>query len=140
MEQQDDIRLAGRVRTVARRYCRARLGRWGGDFSAADELADRITRAVLREHRMELAGPGPLAAVVYPHLAAAVDAAVTSHPAEQEQMADELERLPYRAREVLVLRALVGLTAEQVAAALGLTVDAVAQEQRHALALVREHR
>jgi RNA polymerase sigma-70 factor, ECF subfamily len=49
----------------------------------------------------------------------------------------ELDRLPRRPREVLVLRAFVGLSSEQVARAMGLRVEKVRAEQHRALAHLR---
>jgi DNA-directed RNA polymerase specialized sigma24 family protein len=48
-------------------------------------------------------------------------------------------RLPVRPREVLVLRAFVGLSSEQVGRALGLSPDVVQQEQSRALACLGAH-
>jgi len=52
-------------------------------------------------------------------------------------MLARLDALPQRAREVLVLRAMVGLSSAQVGRALGLTPEAVSLEQQRALTLLR---
>jgi DNA-directed RNA polymerase specialized sigma24 family protein len=54
-----------------------------------------------------------------------------------EHVQEQLARLPPRSREVLVLRAFVGLTGEQVGLALGLSADVVRHEQHLALTLLR---
>jgi RNA polymerase sigma factor (sigma-70 family) len=54
-----------------------------------------------------------------------------------ERVHEQLGRLPPRSREVLVLRAFVGLSSDQVGRALGLSPDVVQQEQRRALSCLR---
>ena len=54
-----------------------------------------------------------------------------------EHVHAQLGRLPPRFREVLVLRAFVGMTSEQAGRALGLTPDVVRQDQRRALSRLR---
>ncbi len=140
-----DPRFARGVHQVVRRYCRAHVGRAGRDFGPADRLADEVAGAILRERRAELAGPLPVEAVIYAGMAQAVARAVRersepaprSEPMSPEHVHERLDRLPARSREVLVLRAFVGLTSEQVARALGLSPDAVRQEQRRARTCLR---
>lgn len=154
----DESRNSGtveRVHLVVRRYCRARLGRSRTGYAAADDLAAQVTAAIVRDHGDELAGPWSVEAVVYPDMAAAVQQAigalrgrhVWSHtppsgvvPAEAGDagtIQGELDQLPQRTREVLVLRAMVGLTSEQVGRALGLDPDVVTAEERRGLTLLR---
>ena len=109
-------------------------GRSRAGYAAADHLAARITTAVLRDHRDELAGPTPIEALVYADMAAAVqeaigdappgrnpwshtppDRPVAAAPGDPDLVLPRLERLPQRSREVLVLRAMVGLSSAQVA-------------------------
>jgi DNA-directed RNA polymerase specialized sigma24 family protein len=58
-------------------------------------------------------------------------------PVSPEHVHDQLRRLPVLSRDVLVLRACVGMTSEQAGRALGLTPDLVLQEQRRALGSLR---
>jgi RNA polymerase sigma-70 factor (ECF subfamily) len=149
--RRDDARaraqLVRGVHQIVRRYCRALIGRSGRDFEAADELADEVASGILREHRDEFGGPVPVEALVYADMAPAV-ARVIEHrpvppraparaPVSPEQVHEQLGRLPPRSREVLVLRAFVGLTSEQVGRALGLPPDVVREEQRRALTHLR---
>jgi RNA polymerase sigma-70 factor (ECF subfamily) len=147
----DDARsrahLAAAVHQIVRRYCRARIGRSGRGFGPADELAAELATGILREHRDEFGGPVPVAAIVYARMAPAVARVLADRPVpprapgrgpvSPEQVQEQLARLPARSREVLVLRAFVGLTGEQVGLALGLSADAVREEQQLALTLLR---
>ena len=136
--------LVGSVHQIVRRYCRALLGRSGQDFGAADELADQVASALLRERRDDLSGPEPVEAVIYAAMAPVVARVLGEHvpPPPRpvrgvpttEHLHEQLVHLPARPREVLVLRAFVGLSSEQVGRALGLSPDVVRQEQRRALA------
>ena len=140
--------IEGGVHQIVRRYCRALIGRSGQDFGRADELADELARRILRERHDEFEGPVAMEAIVYSGMAPVVaralaDRHVQPRPhvrgpvASPEQVHDQLGRLPPRAREVLVLRAFVGMTCEQAARALGLPPDVVRQEQRRALSCLR---
>lgn len=137
--------LADGVHQVVRRYCRALMGRSGHGFGPADELADELARSILRDHHAEFGGPLPAEAIVYAGMAPVVARALGDRPAppwprvrtpvSPELVQDRLGLLPRRSREVLVLRAFVGMTTEQAGRALGLAPEVVLQEQR--LALVR---
>jgi RNA polymerase sigma-70 factor (ECF subfamily) len=140
--------LEGCIHQIVQRYCRALLGRSGEGFGAADQLADELVGTILREHIHEFEGPAPAEAVVYAGMAPVVARALESRPAptprphlagaaSPEDVHDQLGRLPPRFREVLVLRAFVGMTSEQVGRALGLPPQAVLQQQRRALAWLR---
>jgi RNA polymerase sigma-70 factor (ECF subfamily) len=139
--------LEGCVHQIVRRYCRALIGRSGRDFSRADELADELAGAILRDHRDEFGGPMPAEAIVYSGMAPVVARALGDRPVSPrprprgpvspEDLHDQLGRLPPRTREVLVLRAFVGMTSEQAGRALGLTPEVVRQEQRRALSHLR---
>ncbi|WP_026208462.1 sigma-70 family RNA polymerase sigma factor [Catelliglobosispora koreensis] len=154
--------LLGAVRVVAVRYCRARLGRTVGAFTTADDLAQEICLAVfhglarvrgplitymygIASHKVtdalrtagrtavlhsldELEGradisPGPEDAAVAAELSA--------------QLARLLATLPPQHREIIVLRIMVGLPAEQVGAALNLSAANVRLIQHRALAQLR---
>ncbi len=126
--------LARAVHDVARRYCRARLGPSapspdaGPGYAAADEVALDVTRGVLRDLQRG-GGPAtrtPVEALVYRRMTAAVSAAQAPRTAPAGWPG-----------EVLVLRAVVGLSAEQVARALGSSADAVREQQHRDLARLR---
>jgi RNA polymerase sigma-70 factor (ECF subfamily) len=141
--------LVDGVHQVVRRYCRALIGRSGPGFGSADQLADELARTILREHHDEFGGPVPAEAIVYWGMAPAVALALGNRPASSvpkdddplspDHVHDQLGRLPRRSREVLVLRAFVGMTAEQAGRALGLAPGVVLQEQRLALVRLRSN-
>ncbi|HYY11270.1 MAG TPA: sigma factor-like helix-turn-helix DNA-binding protein [Kineosporiaceae bacterium] len=136
--------LVRSVHRVVRRYCRALLGRSGRDFAPADELAGRIATSLLRERRDDFGGPEPAEAIVYTWMAPAVAQAVeredprrpppSAGPASPERVHEQLAQLPPLPREVLVLRAFVGMTSEQTGRALGVAPEVVQREQARALA------
>jgi RNA polymerase sigma-70 factor (ECF subfamily) len=148
--RRDDARaraqLVRAVHEIVRRYCRALVGRSGRDYRAADDLAGEVASTILREHRDEFGGPVPVEAIVYTDMAPAVARAVGDRPAppardpgpvSPESVQQHLGALPPRSREVLVLRAFVGLSTEQAARALGVPADVVRREQHDALARLR---
>lgn len=156
--------LAG-LRPGLVRYCRARLGRIGGAYTTADDVAQEICLAVLR------ALPGyrdqgrPFSAFVYAiaahkvadaHRAAVRAATVTAEDAppehpdadpgpEQRAVATDLarrlsvllDRLPEMQREIVLLRVAVGLSADEVGTIVGMTAAAVRMAQSRALARLR---
>jgi RNA polymerase sigma-70 factor (ECF subfamily) len=155
-------RLLGAVRPLVVRYCRARLG--SDPSLSADDVAQDVCIAVmtgLPGYRFERR---PFVAYVYGIAAHKVidahrsstrnrwdlnaevpDAVDASESPEQHalrlELSDELRRLldllPERQREVLVLRAAIGLSAEETAAATGSTPGAVRVAQHRALTRLR---
>src|SRR4051812_49805002 len=89
-----DDALGGAVLRVVRRYCRARLGRSGVGYAAADDVAARVAASILRDHRDELAGPRPIEAVLYPDMAAPRQGAVRPGPAGRNPRAPPPRRQP----------------------------------------------
>jgi RNA polymerase sigma-70 factor (ECF subfamily) len=150
-ERRDDPRARAQfVRTVhqiVRRYCRALIGRSGRGYTRADDLADEVARTILREHCEEIGGPVPVEAIIYADMAPAVALAVGERPSpahvrsrgpvSPELVHARLSTLPPRSREVLVLRAFVGLSNDQVARALGIGPEVVQEEQRVAMSRLR---
>jgi RNA polymerase sigma-70 factor (ECF subfamily) len=145
-------RLARTVHHLVRRYCRARLGALPSGYALADDLAVEVTGALLRDRRRRFRRSLPVEAVVYPVMADAVGRALAQLPSSAsltvpedvdvpaELPADvlkELNRLPRRPRDVLVLRAFVGLSSEQVGRAMGLSPEKVRAAQHQALAQLR---
>ncbi|MFC7617507.1 RNA polymerase sigma factor ShbA [Actinokineospora soli] len=146
------------------RYCRARIGRTGSAFSSADDVAQEIMLAVLgalpryadaresflpfvygiaahkvadfyrrsgRDRSDPVAdipdvadgGPGPEATTLRGEMRA--------------RLAGLLDGLAPRQREILVLRLVVGLSAQETAVAIGLTATAVRVAQHRALTRLR---
>ncbi|TDC43519.1 RNA polymerase sigma factor ShbA [Micromonospora sp. KC213] len=164
----DQIALAAllaEVRPGLVRYCRARLGRIGGGYTTADDVAQEICLAVLRALPRYRDQGTPFSAFVYAIAGhkvadaqrAAVRAATVSaaeppletpdtQPGpEQRAVATDLarrltvllNRLPEAQREIVVLRVAVGLSAEEVGTILGMTAAAVRVAQSRALARLR---
>jgi RNA polymerase sigma-70 factor (ECF subfamily) len=157
--------LLTQVRPGLVRYCRARLGRIGGAYATADDVAQEVCLAVLR------ALPGyrdqgrPFSAFVYgvaahkvadAQRAAIRDSVVTGTDTlldrpdaapgpEQRAVATDLARrlsallgrLPDTQREIILLRVAVGLSADEVGAVVGMTAPAVRVAQSRALARLR---
>ncbi|HEX5115210.1 MAG TPA: RNA polymerase sigma factor ShbA [Pseudonocardiaceae bacterium] len=148
-------RLLAWVRPLAVRYCRARLGRQEGSFASADDVAQEVCLAVLTALPGYRRQERPFVAFVYGIAAQKVAArdrvaAVPDRPdmdtqPEQQatrnglpaRMASLLRVLPARYREILVLRLVVGLSADDTADAVGSTPSAVRVIQHHALAMLR---
>ena len=146
------------------RYCRARIGRTGAAYSSADDVAQEVCLAVLGalpryDDQPESFLPfvyGIAAHKVADHYRRAgrdkaepaadvpdgIDLEAT--PEQQTIRADVrarlvrlLDTLAPRQREILVLRLVVGLSAQETAVAIGLTATAVRVAQHRALAKLR---
>jgi RNA polymerase sigma-70 factor (ECF subfamily) len=158
-------RLLAQIRPAVVRYCRARLGRLGGAYTTADDVAQDVCLAVLRAlPRFQQQEGRPFAAFIYRIAANKVADAqrVGSRRAalpvdvlnerpdrtpgpEQQVMAEDLARrlsallahLPEIHREIVVLRVAVGLTAEEVGRVLTMSPAAVRVAQSRALAHLR---
>jgi RNA polymerase sigma-70 factor (ECF subfamily) len=157
-------RLLGYVRPLVVRYCRARVGRQERSFASADDVAQEVCLAVLTALSTYRDQGRPFLAFVYgiaahkvadAHRAAARNRSepVAEVPDEPEldagpeqramrgemtsRMAELLQMLPAKQREILVLRVVVGLSAEETADAVGSTPGAVRVAQHRALARLR---
>lgn len=125
------------------RYCRARVGRNGNGFAAADHLARTVCLAVLTALPTHVTERRPLLPLVYGvarHVIA--NSRHTSTAASLEHATDGrhtalIRTLPARQREVLTLRVAVGLSVEDTALATGLTPDAVRAATHQAMAGLR---
>ncbi|WET78951.1 sigma factor-like helix-turn-helix DNA-binding protein [Amycolatopsis sp. QT-25] len=120
------------VRVLVVRYCRARIGRRSGTYEAADAIA----KAGCREVFAGAAGASALLTFAYDVTRGLVD---DFHRTTTE-LPNPLSGLPDRQREILVLRSLVGLSADDTALALGCTVQAVRLGQHRALTALRPTR
>ncbi len=157
--------LLERVRPDVIRYCRGHLGRVGGRYTTADDVAQEVCLALLKSLPRYRAESGPFSAFVYgiaAHKVAdaqraasrqlAVAPVDTLHESpdgapgpEQEAVSADLARrlsrllrhLPDAQRELIVLRVAVGMSAEEVAGTLGMTAAAVRVAQSRALARLR---
>ncbi|MGH3777030.1 MAG: sigma-70 family RNA polymerase sigma factor [Pseudonocardiaceae bacterium] len=148
------------IRPLVLRYCRARVGSQEKTFASADDVAQEVCLAVLTALPSYRDQGRPFLAFVYgiaahkvadAHRSAARNRAepipeVPDSPElgdapEQRTMQGELagrmyrllDMLPEKQREILVLRVLVGLSAEETADAVGSTPGAVRIAQHRAL-------
>lgn len=155
--------LLEQVRPMVVRYCRARLGRISGHYHIADDVAQEVCIAVLSALPRYQDMGRPFASFVFGIAAHKVADAVRSAtrsavptgdlpdgPDERpgpEEMAvayieaqrarDLLARLPGHLRELLVLRVVTGLSAEETGSVLGMSAGAVRVAQHRALARLR---
>jgi len=153
------------VRPGVVRYCRAHLGRVGGRYTTADDVSQEVCLAVLRSLPRYRDQGRPSAAFVYgiaAHKIADAQRAAVRHLAvtpvdvildqadsapgpeqraietdQARRLSELLRQLSEVHREILVLRVAVGLSAEEVAGALGMTAGAVRVAQSRALARLR---
>lgn len=151
------------IRPMAVRYARARLGQVAGHYQAADDVAQEVCIAVLGALPRYREMGRPFASFVYgiaSHKVADArrsaarlaiptdnlpdgpddqpgpeDSAVASLDAQRARSL--LARLPRHQRELLALRVLVGLSAEETGKALGMSPGAVRVAQHRALARLR---
>jgi RNA polymerase sigma-70 factor (ECF subfamily) len=128
-------RVLAVVRPFVVRYCRARQGRAGGSFAAADALAQDVCLTVLSALPRFPDAARTFLAFVY---GIAVDKA--NGVAEREQ-STRLNRLlgtlPESQREVILLRMVVRLSLEETAEATGMSPSGVRLAQHRALSTVR---
>lgn len=152
------------VRPLVLRYCRARVGGQEKTFASADDVAQEICLAVLTALPSYRDQGRPFLSFVYgiashkvadAHRNAARNRAdlvpelpdtpeLTEGPEGQVlqnevtgRMAKLLHNLPERQREVLILRVVVGMSAEETAEAVGSTPGAVRVAQHRALSRLR---
>jgi RNA polymerase sigma-70 factor, ECF subfamily len=147
------------------RYCRARVGRQERTFASADDVAQEVCLAVLTALPSYRDQGRPFLAFVYGIAAHKVADAhrtagrnrtepVAEIPDEPEpgagpeqwalrrelngQLSELLGVLPDKQREIVVLRVVVGLSAEETAEAVGSTPGAVRVAQHRALSRLRK--
>ncbi|GAA2021524.1 sigma-70 family RNA polymerase sigma factor [Terrabacter terrae] len=159
--QARDVLLA-RIRDMAVRYCRVRLGRFGAEDTAQD-VAQEVCMAVVAAlptyqerglpfeafvytitsrklvdaQRAAMRGPAPVA-----DLPDGPDEAPS--PESVAVMRDDaatamtlMRRLPAQQREILTLRVAVGMSTDETAAALGMSTGAVRVAQHRGLTKLR---
>lgn len=157
-------RLLSEIRPLVVRYCRSRVGFAERGFGSADDVAQEVCLAVVTALPRYKDQGKPFMAFVYGIAAHKVaDAHRTSGRNKSEPTADVpdeisfdgspeqmyldsesrvrverlLEGLPDKQREIVVLRLIVGMSAEETAAAVGSTAGAVRVAQHRALARLK---
>jgi RNA polymerase sigma-70 factor (ECF subfamily) len=153
-----------RIRPLVVRYCRARVGSQEKTFASADDVAQEVCLAVLMALPSYRDQGRPFLAFVYgiashkvadAHRSSARNRAepvpevpdtpdVADGPEAQamqgefaERMARLMDTLPEKQREIIRLRIVVGLSAEETAEAVGSTPGAVRVAQHRALGRLR---
>jgi len=155
--------LLEHIRPMVVRYCRARLGRITGQYHVADDVAQEVCIAVFSALPRYRDMGRPFASFVFGiashKVADAVRAAARlavptaelpdgpdDHPGPEEMVVAWLEaqrarallaRLPMHLRELLILRVVTGLSAEETGNVLGMSAGAVRVAQHRALARLR---
>jgi RNA polymerase sigma-70 factor, ECF subfamily len=155
--------LLERTRPMVVRYCRARLGRITGHYYVADDVAQEVCLAVLAALPRYRDMGRPFASFVFGIASHKVaDAARNAsrlavpfedlpdgpdeRPGPEETVVAYIEaertrallaQLPHRLRELLILRVVTGLSAEETGNVLGMSAGAVRVAQHRALARLR---
>jgi RNA polymerase sigma-70 factor (ECF subfamily) len=155
--------LLGRIRPMVVRYCRARLGRITGHYYVADDVAQEVCLAVLAALPRYRDMGRPFASFVFGIASHKVADAVRTasrlavpyedlpdgpdeRPGPEETVVAYIEaertrallaQLPHHLRELLILRVVTGLSAEETGNVLGMSAGAVRVAQHRALARLR---
>ncbi|MBG0827815.1 sigma-70 family RNA polymerase sigma factor [Planomonospora sp. ID67723] len=155
--------LLTQLRPMVVRYCRARLGRVSGQYHIADDVAQEVCIAVLSALPRYRDMGRPFASFVFgiashkvaDALRSSVRSAVPTQdlpdgpdegPGPEETVVRYIEaeharrllsRLPDNQRELLMLRVVSGLSAEETGNVLGMSPGAVRVAQHRALARLR---
>jgi RNA polymerase sigma-70 factor, ECF subfamily len=155
--------LLEQIRPMVVRYCRARLSRITGHYHVADDVAQEVCIAVLSALPRYQDMGRPFASFVFGIASHKVADAMRNasrlaiptedlpdgpddRPGPEETVVAYIEaerarallaRLPPHQRELLVLRVLTGLTAEETGHTLGMSPGAVRVAQHRALARLR---
>jgi RNA polymerase sigma-70 factor, ECF subfamily len=155
--------LLRQIRPMVLRYCRARLGRISGHHHVADDVAQEVCIALVSALPRYRDMGRPFASFVYGIASHKVADAMRSAASlaiptedlpdgpddrpgpeetavaylEAERVRALLRRLPEQQRELLVLRVLAGMSAQETGNALGMSAGAVRVAQHRALARLR---
>jgi len=155
--------LIRQIRPMVVKYCAARLGSMASHYQVAEDVAQEVCIAVINALPRYRDMGRPFASFVFgiashkvadarrsaARMAIPTDDLPDSpddQPGPEEAAVASLEagrarallaRLPCHQRELLVLRVLTGLTAEETGAALGMSAGAVRVAQHRALAVLR---
>ncbi len=152
------------IRPIVIRYCRARVGTTERSGLSADDVAQEVCLAAVMALPRYRDRGRPFLAFVYgiaahkvadAYRAASRDLAYptesvpehrSAEPGPEQavleadsvsRMSELLEALPDKQREILILRVVVGLSAEETASAVGSTAGAVRVAQHRALARLK---
>jgi RNA polymerase sigma-70 factor, ECF subfamily len=158
-------RLLEVIRPLVARYCRGKLGPVDRSFASADDVAQEVCLAVLGALPKYRVQGKPFLAFVYgiaSHKVIDAHRAVTRGRTDPvadvpdvvadevgpeqhamrgvltEQLRELLDELPDKQREILVLRIVVGLSAEETAEIVGASPGAVRVAQHRALTRLRK--
>ncbi|MFD5095158.1 RNA polymerase sigma factor ShbA [Amycolatopsis thailandensis] len=153
------------IRPLVIRYCRARIGRQERTYVSADDVAQEVCVAILRALPTYRERGRPFLAFVYgiaQHKVADARRAAARNRSEpvaeipdgisdsagpeqhalhnelSDRMGELLRILPDKQREIVVLRIVVGLSAEETAGVVGSTAGAVRVAQHRALGRLRK--
>jgi RNA polymerase sigma-70 factor (ECF subfamily) len=155
--------LLEQIRPMVVRYCRARLGQITGHYHVADDVAQEVLIAVLSALPRYRDMGRPFASFVFGIASHKVADAMRNaarlaiptedlpdgpdqRPGPEETVVAYIEaerarallaRLPLHQRELLVLRVVTGMSAEETGHALGMSPGAVRVAQHRALARLR---
>src|SRR5215467_9663424 len=148
--------LIRQIRPMVVKYCAARLGSMASHYQVAEDVAQEVCIAVINALPRYRDMGRPFASFVFGiashkvadarRSAARMAIPTDDQPGPEEAAVASLEagrarallaRLPCHQRELLVLRVLTGLTAEETGAALGMSAGAVRVAQHRALAVLR---
>lgn len=155
--------LLRQIRPMVVKYCRARLGQVSGHYQVADDVAQEVCIAVLTALPRYQDMGRPFSSFVFgiashkvadarrvaARLAIPTDSlpdGPDDQPGPEETVVASLEaqrarsllaRLPSHLRELLVLRVLIGLSAQETGITLGMSPGAVRVAQHRALARLR---
>ena len=155
--------LLEQIRPMVVRYCRARLGRVTGHYYVADDVAQEVCLAVLAALPRYRDMGRPFASFVFGIASHKVADAVRNasrlavpyedlpdgpdeRPGPEETVVACIEaertrallaQLPHHLRELLILRVVTGLSAEETGNVLGMSAGAVRVAQHRALARLR---
>ena len=155
--------LLERIRPMVLRYCRARLGRITGHYYVADDVAQEVCLAVLSALPRYRDMGRPFASFVFGIASHKVADATRNAsrlavpyddlpdgpddgPGPEETVVAYIEaqrarallaQLPHHLRELLILRVVTGLSAEETGNVLGMSAGAVRVAQHRALARLR---
>jgi RNA polymerase sigma-70 factor (ECF subfamily) len=144
------------IRPIVTRYCRARLGPDRVNARGVDDVVQEVCLAVLTKLPGHRPGAEPFMVFVYRVARRAIFERIVAGPAvtlsvpalhpneptrlgtvDAESILTDLRALPAGQRDVIVMRILLGLSAEETALRLGTTPGAVRVAQHRALARLR---
>src|SRR6266481_1640768 len=155
--------LIRQIRPMVVRYCRARLGHLAGHYQVAEDVAQEVCLAVLAALPRYRDMGRPFASFVFGIASHKVADAVRTasrlavpfedlpdgpdeRPGPEETVVAYIEaertrallaKLPHHLRELLILRVVTGLSAEETGNVLGMSAGAVRVAQHRALARLR---